>query len=122
MNNKMKIWPGERKKLIKQAIADGRIVVKYEHGFPEGICEDCKQHRQLDPDHRLKRSQGGGHTKDNIDWVCRSCHDKRDNQGDPMKKKQTSTKKADWQKQHECAKCHRTISMLICPYCGKMGS
>jgi 5-methylcytosine-specific restriction endonuclease McrA len=78
-------WTKARKEIINQSVAEGRITLR--NGYPEGICEDCNQWKALTPDHRKKRSQGGQHTKENIDWVCWPCHDKRDNQGDPLKKK-----------------------------------
>jgi bifunctional DNA-binding transcriptional regulator/antitoxin component of YhaV-PrlF toxin-antitoxin module len=117
--NKQTLWISERKKLIVEAIASGRIIVRSLHSFPEGTCEDCKQWRQLDPDHRLKRSQGGSNEPSNIDWVCRKCHDKRDNRGDPMNKKEKKTKKADWELPHKCKNCGAIISFLICPHCKK---
>lgn len=118
IGRKTRQWIKDRSKLITDAVAEGRIVVKYGHGFSEGVCEDCRKWKQLDPDHRLKRSQGGTHDKSNIDWVCRECHDKRDNRGDPMNKKPKS-KKADWQKEHECS-CGAVVSTLICPHCGRL--
>ena|GEM_PF-5576338 len=116
----MRAWIKIRAKLIKEAIIEGRIVVRQSHGFPEGYCEDCNQWRQLDPDHIKKRSQGGSNDKSNIAWVCRECHNKRDNQGDPMNKKITrSSKKAEWELPHYCT-CGRTTSLLICNHCGKI--
>lgn len=115
---KTKQWIKDRVKLIKEAVIFGRITIR--NGYPEGICEDCRQWKALDPDHRLKRSQGGSNDSSNIDWVCRSCHNKRDNQGDPMQKKEKSSKKADWQKAHKCKNCKLTTSMIICHNCGKM--
>lgn len=53
------------------------------------VCPDCivEHCRLLTPDHKVKRSAGGGHERENIDWVCNEapcfCHDKRDNRGDP---------------------------------------
>jgi hypothetical protein len=114
-------WIRDRAALIKDAVLSGRIVVRYKYGFPEGICEDCHEWKQLDLDHRLKRSQGGKNDKSNIDWVCRECHDRRDNQGDPMKKKETNKggKKANWQLPHHCKACGRIVSMFLCNHCGK---
>lgn len=89
IGKKGKAWIKDRAKLIKEAITEGRIVLKDK--LPYGICEDCKHWHFLDPDHKLKRSQGGSNDKANIDWVCNAspcmCHDRRDNQGDPMGKK-----------------------------------
>jgi len=120
MTKKTKEWIKARTKLILEAVAEGRIEII--EGVVWGICEDCGRWKPLTPDHVLKRSLGGSHDKSNIDWVCNSypdfCHDKRDNQGDPMKKKPKS-KKAGWEKSHRC-KCGRVISMLVCPYCGDM--
>ncbi|MCK9578811.1 HNH endonuclease [bacterium] len=120
VGKKGKAWIKARAKLVKEAIIEGRIVVRQSHGFPEGYCEDCNKWRQLDLDHIKKRSQGGLDTKENVAYICRSCHIKRDNQGDPMKKKITrSSKKAIWEQSHECRYCKRTVSMFLCPFCHK---
>lgn len=116
-----KEWQKARAKLIEEALLNGRLTLV--NGVLEGICEDCGRWRPLTPDHRLKRSLGGLHEKSNIEWVCNSppdfCHDRRDNQGDPMKKKPKS-KKAEWEKEHKCRHCRRVISMLVCPNCHKI--
>ena len=113
-------WLRARKKLIKEAEAEGKITTV--NGTVEGICKDCKHWHHLTPDHELKRSLGGGHDKSNIGWVCNEppcwCHDKRDNRGDPMGKKSKS-KKAKWEMDHKCS-CGQIVSMLLCPYCGKI--
>ena len=109
-------WIRERARLIKEAIAEGRIIVRQYKGFPEGRCEDCREWRQLDPDHWKKRSQGGEHTKENIIWRCRRCHDKIDNMPDSKKQ---SGKKAEWQKKHICVYCKKWTSFLLCNFCGR---
>ena len=114
---KAKQWTKDRANLIKEATLEGRITIQ--NGYPEGICEDCGKWRPLDPDHRRKRSLGGSNDKSNIDWVCRSCHNKRDNLGDPMQKKEVKSKKADWQKEHKCKNCKVITSMYLCHNCGK---
>lgn len=90
IGKKGKEWIKDRAKLIKDAIIEGRIELK--NGSPYGKCTDCGHYHPLDPDHRLKRSQGGLNDKSNIDWVCNfppcMCHDKRDNLGDPRGKKE----------------------------------
>lgn len=82
-------WTKDRAKLIKEAVIEGIIEIK--DGVPTGTCLDCRHYHPLNPDHVLKRSQGGSNGKSNIDWVCNIppclCHDKRDNQGDPRGKK-----------------------------------
>jgi hypothetical protein len=85
VGKKGKEWIMDRAILIKDAIVEGRIERIDE--VVVGICEDCKKLKPLDPDHRLKRSQGGSNDKTNIDWVCRNCHNQRDNLGDPLGKK-----------------------------------
>lgn len=111
-------WEEERAKLIKEALLEGRIEIFKKKIV--GKCADCGMWRGLDPDHRLKRSQGGSHKKENIDWICRECHILRDQKGDPMNKKETRTKKANWQTEHECANCKEKVRSLICNKCGKM--
>jgi hypothetical protein len=39
----------------------------------------------------------------NIDWVCWPCHDRRDNQGDPLKKKDRFKNKM----KATCELCHK---------------
>lgn len=118
---KYKEWIEARDKpngLIDQAIRDGEIR-RLSNGRIVGYCKDCGRFKDLNPDHKIKRSQGGSHTKDNIDWVCHDCHMKRDQGGDPNKAKPPS-KKADWTKLHKCKHCNANIMMLMCPDCGKM--
>ncbi len=118
MSGSNREWLKKRAELIKEAVSEGRLSM--DNGYPEGNCKDCKHWHPLTPDHKIKRSQGGSHDKSNIDWICNfpgcMCHDKRDNQGDPMKKKPKS-KKADWSKPHKCKKCKVEVSMLLCPHC-----
>jgi hypothetical protein len=111
-------WLRERAKLIKDAVAEGRIEIN-EAGNIYGICEDCKKWKALTPDHRCSRGQGGGHEKSNIDWVCTECHRKRDQQGDPMGKKK-KTKKPAWQQEHRCKNCRGITRHYICHLCGKV--
>jgi 5-methylcytosine-specific restriction endonuclease McrA len=45
-----------------------------------GVCEDCHQSpdwRGLAPHHKIKRSQGGRDTEDNIIILCGRCHSLR---------------------------------------------
>lgn len=83
-------WIKDRAKLVKEAVAEG--IISLVNGSVVGICMDCGHSHPLDPDHRLKRSQGGSNDKSNIDWICNvlpcMCHDKRDNLGDPLNKKE----------------------------------
>jgi len=109
-------WEKAKKDLIKDAIIEGRIT--YINKTLQGICEDCLLWKELTPDHRKKRSQGGSHDKFNIDWVCLNCHDLRDNMGDPKKKKETK-EKAGWQKSHKCKKCGVITVLYLCHNCGQ---
>src|ERR1035437_8705790 len=86
IGKKVKQWIIDRAKLIKEAIIEGTIELR--DNLPYGFCPDCRHYHYLDPDHRLKRSQGGSNDKSNIDWICRKCHDDRDNKGDPLNKKE----------------------------------
>lgn len=110
-------WIKARAKLIKDAVVSGRFII--DHGYPEGICADCRQWHPLEPDHNIKRSQGGAHTKDNIEWVCRNCHAARDERGDPMKKKK-GNKKPKWMTKHECKECKAITASYLCHRCGKV--
>lgn len=111
-----KEWLKAKKKLLADLKKTGEYNIIGTRVY--GICPDCNTYKILTPDHRIKRSQGGKHTKENIDWVCIKCHGLRDNMGDPKKKKPKS-KKADWSKAHKCKNCKWIVSMLICPNCGK---
>ena len=117
VGKKGKEWIRDRAKLIKKGILLGRIQLN--NGAIVGRCEDCGKWKQLDPDHRKKRSQGGSNEYENIDWVCRECHNKRDNMGDPKNKK-TKNKKAEWQLPHKCISCKNLTSQLICENCGRL--
>lgn len=114
-------WIRERDKpggVIDSALKSGEIT-RLGNGRIVGYCKDCGRFKDLTPDHKVKRSQGGQHTSDNIDWVCIGCHDMRDNKGDPNKAKPAS-KKADWSKSHQCNNCKQMVSTLLCTNCGKM--
>lgn len=107
----------ERRKRVAELKATGEYVI--EGQVVKGICPDCHQFKTLTWDHKIKRSQGGTHTKENIDWICWECHNLRDNMADPNKKKPAS-KKATWQSPHKCKNCKREVSTLICSNCGRM--
>ena len=117
IGKKGKQWLKDRAGLIKEAVLAGRI--QLEDTRIVGKCEDCKEWKELDPDHLKKRSRGGSNESKNIDWVCRKCHNERDNMGDPKNKK-TGSKKANWEVEHECIKCKRRGRSLICPNCGNI--
>ena len=114
---KAKQWRRDRAKLIRGALLSGRIEIINNNIV--GRCEDCERWKQLDPDHRKKRSQGGSNEKENIDWICRECHNLRDDMGDPRNKK-IRTKKADWAVEHQCIKCKKLTRQLICDKCGEL--
>ena len=117
MGSKTAEWKRDRVKLIKEAVLSGRITII--NNVIMGRCEDCGEWKELDPDHRKKRSQGGSNDKSNIDWVCRECHNKRDNMGDPKNKK-IKSKKASWAVEHQCIKCKHLTRQLICDNCGNL--
>lgn len=128
-------WQAAKRKLINEIKNDPNSKLQVVDNKVYGRCPDCKHHHQLTPDHLVKRSLGGGHSSDNIQWVCNAtgcwCHSKRDNYGDPeggktMAKKERKIetkklKKADWQKPHKCKECKQRIAgFLLCPNCGKV--
>jgi len=108
-------WISDRAKLVKGAVLSGRIQIQSSEIV--GVCEDCKQWKVLDPDHRQKRSQGGSNEEENIEWVCRKCHNEIDNMPDSKKQK---GKKAEWAKNHRCHLCKKWTRFLLCDKCGRM--
>jgi hypothetical protein len=120
VGKKTREWQRAQKELIKQAEAAGWITT--ENGTVEGNCKDCHHWHHLTPDHVIKRSRGGGHESSNIEWVCNEppcwCHNKRDNEGDPMGKKPKS-KKPKWQTEHKCKHCKVPVATYLCTNCQK---
>ncbi len=117
IGKKTKEWFKARKKLIADLISTGQYQVIDNKVF--GICADCGEYKHLTPDHRIKRSQGGKHTKNNIDWICLRDHALRDHLNETRNKKPKSNK-AEWQRAHKCKRCKETTSMLICEFCNKI--
>ncbi len=37
-------------------------------------CENCGKFGTVDAHHKVKRSQGGDESRENIKFLCRSCH------------------------------------------------
>lgn len=114
VGKKGKEWIRARAKLIKNAVAEGRITIN-EAGNISGRCEDCKKWKHLSPDHKTKRSQGGKHEAKNIAWLCSRCHFIADNT--TMSKKKS--KKPAWAIRHKCVKCKFESALYICPNCGE---
>lgn len=120
IGKKGKEWIKDRAKLVKKAILTGRIQII--NGQVQGKCKDCEHWHNLGPDHKRKRSQGGEHKAENIDWVCNEapcwCHNERDNMGDPKNKK-TKKSKAGWEVEHKCIGCKGITRQFICHLCRK---
>lgn len=118
---KTREWLSERKKRVDELRNNPNY--KIEGSVVYGNCKDCLHWHKVDPDHLIKRGNGGSHDKDNLDWICNEypcfCHDKRDNRGDPINKKPKS-KKPEWSKEHACKKCKQKTSFLLCNHCGKI--
>jgi len=110
-------WIKARAKLVKELEKTGEYQIEGTHVY--GNCKDCQHYKLLTPDHKIRRSQGGKHTKKNIDWVCVECHRKRDQMGDPKKKKGKS-KKPSWALSHKCKNCKMIVSSYLCHNCGKV--
>ena len=113
--------------------------------FEKGItkCENCGRKNYLDFHHRPKRSsQEAVHDFAHTRLLCLNCHDyfeyndeadyklfTRPTRGyDPKykinimaeKKKEKTTRKADWQLAHICKSCKQKTSFLICHHCNKL--
>lgn len=115
IGKKQRQWILDRARLIGYGVQTGAIQIV--GGEVRGRCAICGEWKTLDPDHIKKRSQGGLNIPDNIRWICRECHEREDNM--PNSPKQ-STKKAEWQKLHQCKNCKRFTSLLYCNFCGKL--
>lgn len=109
-------WIKARAKLIREAVADGRIDIRGNQIW--GVCAECNLYRELTPHHITHRSQGGTHESTNIAWLCRKDHMKQHFGKDKKKK----TKKAPWQTEHYCRMCHQPTRQLICNYCGQIST
>lgn len=107
-------WIRDRARLIKDAVAEGKIEII--DGKVHGRCECCGKWRVLDPDHKVKRSQGGSNKASNIQWICRRCHIEKDQ----MASKKKKNKKAHWARPHKCVKCKIITSQLVCHSCREM--
>lgn len=111
-------WQRERKKRLKELEATGEYRIVDNTVF--GKCKDCSEYHLLTPDHKVRRSQGGGHEASNLDWICIPCHRIRDQQGDPMNKK-TDGKPKKKSKAPMCKHCgYPTHYMMVCQNCGKL--
>ena len=118
IGKKGKEWLRERKKIIKDALADGTLI-RNEEGNLKARCEDCLHYHNITPEHELNRSQGGKHNKSNIGWICNEppcwCHSKRH---DMVNSKKVRKGKSNWQIEHECIACKKATRQLICDKCG----
>jgi hypothetical protein len=112
-------WDRERKKRLKELEATGFYEVR--GSLLYGNCEDCCEWGLLDLDHKDGREGDDPHRMENLDPICRMCHGKRHNNMADKKEnnKNSKSKKANWQKPHECKSCKRIVSSLIC-VCGKI--
>lgn len=113
-------WINERRKRIKELEATGEYVVIKTLLY--GICRDCNRYKCLDLDHIDGRDGIDPHRMSNLDPICRECHVKRHtNMADKKENnKKSKSKKADWQKPHDCKNCKREVSSLLCTSCGRM--
>lgn len=82
VGKKTRDWLSARQQLHKRFVELGEMTED-----EMGVCMDCGEWKKLTMDHRLKRSNGGPNTIDNIDLVCLQCHFNRDQNGDPLRKK-----------------------------------
>lgn len=114
-------WQRERIKILKQLGKTGKYVIV--KSLLYGNCKDCGRYKCLDLDHVEGRHGENPHALTNLDPICRICHIKRHNLNHmPQKEQKTDKSKAkpNWQKDHICKNCKETISLLLCPHCGKI--
>lgn len=105
-------------------------------------CENCGSKFYIDFHHRPSRSsQEAVHDFDHTRLLCQECHTFFEQHDDidekffnlpkrgydlkykidiMQEKQKEKTKKADWQKPHQCKHCKQLVSMLICPKCGEI--
>lgn len=113
-------WKRERLKRIKELEATGNYAVIKTLLY--GHCKDCGRYKCLDLDHKEGRDVEDPHALTNLDPICRDCHQKRHLNMSEKKEnnKSEKSKKANWQKDHQCKNCKRIISTLLCSHCGKV--
>lgn len=112
-------WQRERRKRLKELEATGNY--KVEGTLLYGHCKDCGRWGLLDLDHIDGRGGFEPHRMENLDPICRRCHDIR--HGKIMseeKKKSKGRKKAEWEMDHKCQHCKQIVSTLLCSNCGKL--
>ena len=115
VGKKTRAWIKDRARLITESVTSGRIIIA--DGAIQGRCAICKRWMGLDPDHIVKRSQGGGNEGNNIQWICRTCHERGDNMADSPKQ---TNKKPGWMKKHQCKVCKKQTGLFLCEWCGKV--
>ncbi len=64
----------KRSPLKRQSLKQKRREAKLAKLPKPLLCEKCGKKRVLDWHHKVKRSQGGQDTRDNLVALCRECH------------------------------------------------
>lgn len=125
VGKKTKAWVKAKRELVKGLKDNPEFIVVGLMVF--GKCKYCKCGRlhKLTPHHKIHQSQGGGHDKENIDWICMDlpccCHQKEHGmKTKDDKPKDRNSKKANWQKEHQCKNCKAVGFSLLCTHCNKL--
>lgn len=112
-------WRRERRKRLKELEATGEYKVEGELLY--GNCLKCGRYGLLDLDHVSGRSGFEPHRMENLEAICRNCHNiKHGTAMSDQKKKTKGRKKAEWEMDHQCIHCKETVSTLLCSSCGKL--
>lgn len=109
-------WIKDRKKLIAKSLDEGRI--SFIFGTIQGICEICKEWKELDPDHIVSRGRGGNNNPENIQWICRDCHEEKHSMN--KKEKKERLKKSFSNIKHKCISCNQQTRFLLCEWCNRL--
>lgn len=116
IGKKGRTWIKASKKIILDALISGRITIT--NKVITGRCQICKEWKYLELDHIVSRARGGSNDPDNIQFICRECHNKKHSMN--KKEKKDKLKKSFSNIKHKCISCGQQVYFLLCEKCGKL--